>query len=154
MSTLFAHDGRGEAPWNEREADMPSDNPQPRKIRSGSVRRRLHDRGGVCRRRSRGRSAVISAALIATAPLWVLIGYPLERTWGHPANRGRLGFDVTRHPLAIALSAPMRFVSDRVRGRGGRPEPDTGPEPSGDRFPRRPKPSLPGDSVALSEPRG
>jgi hypothetical protein len=132
---------------------MASDNPQARKIRSGSVRREPHYRGGICRRR-RGRGTAIGAGLVAAAPLWLLIGYPLERVWGRPANRGRLGFDVTRHPLAIALSAPMRFVSDRVRGRGDRPEPDAGPEPSGDRFPRRPKPGLPGDSIALSEPRG
>ncbi|WP_042381589.1 hypothetical protein [Streptacidiphilus melanogenes] len=137
---------------------MASDDPQPRGARSGSGRRELHIRGGGHPagggRHRRGRRAVIGAALVATAPLWLLIGYPLERTWGRPTDRGSLGFDVTRHPLAIALSAPMRFVSDRVRGRGRRPGPDSGPDLSGDRFPRRPKPAPPGDSVSLSEPRG
>jgi hypothetical protein len=134
---------------------MASDNAQPRKTRSGSVHRTLRrpSRRLGCRRH-RGRRAAISAALLATAPLWLLIGHPLERTWGRPANRGRLAFEITRHPLAVALSAPMRFVSDRVRrSTGRRPEPDAGPDPSGDRVPRRPKPALPGDSIALSEPR-
>ncbi|WP_042372662.1 hypothetical protein [Streptacidiphilus neutrinimicus] len=138
---------------------MASDDPQPRGARSGSGRRELHIRGGTYpgggRRHRRGRRAVIGAALVATAPLWLLIGYPLERTWGRLDNHGRLGFDVTRHPVAVALSAPMRFVSKRVRGgRGRRPGPGSGPELSGDRFPRRPKPAPSGDSVALGEPRG
>ncbi|WP_042455398.1 hypothetical protein, partial [Streptacidiphilus jiangxiensis] len=95
---------------------MASDSAQPRRGRTGSV----HGR----RRR---RSTAIGAVLVATAPLWLFIGYPLERTWGRAGGRsGGLGFEVTRHPLAIALSAPMRFVSDRVRGRGARPGPDTG----------------------------
>ncbi|RAG82949.1 hypothetical protein DN069_24650 [Streptacidiphilus pinicola] len=70
------------------------------------------------------------------------------------SGRNHLGSGITRHPLAVALGAPLRFVSDRMRGRGDHPGPDTGPEPSGDRFPRRPKPTPPDDSVALSEPRG
>ncbi|WP_152648316.1 hypothetical protein [Streptacidiphilus anmyonensis] len=152
---------------------MASDNAQPRGSRSGSGRRELHIRGGIQgggrrdfgrgrgrgrgqgRGPGRGRRIVIGAGLVAAAPLWLLIGYPLERTWGRPTSRSRLGFDVTRHPVAIALTAPMRFVSDRVRGgRARRPGLDSGPDLSGDRFPRRPKPAPPGDSIALGEPRG
>ncbi|MEY9876669.1 hypothetical protein ABH931_006179 [Streptacidiphilus sp. MAP12-33] len=128
---------------------MASDSPQPRRSRSPQYR------AGVRRgpRPSRGRRTAIGAVLVATSPLWLLIGYPLERTWGRLDRHRPLGFEVTRHPLAIALSAPMRFVSDRLRGRGPRRGPDAGPEPSGDREPRRPRPTPPGDSVSLSEPR-
>ncbi len=63
-----------------------------------------------------------------------------------------------RH-VAIALGAPVRFVADHVRFRRsparGRPQrPDGwGPQPSGDREPRRPKPGPPTDAIALPIPR-
>lgn len=56
------------------------------------------------------------------------------------------------NPLWIALTAPSRWLLNRVGGyrhpgrRGGSPD-------AGVREPRRPKPSLPGAAVALAEPR-
>lgn len=52
-----------------------------------------------------------------------------------------------RNPVRIALTAPARWVLDRIkRGRGR-------PPAAGVREPRRPKPSLPAAAVALDEPR-
>jgi hypothetical protein len=47
--------------------------------------------------------------------------------------------------LAIALTAPLRWVRDRWR-----PRP---PADAGVREPRRPKPTLPAAAIALAEPR-
>ncbi|MEZ0066278.1 hypothetical protein ABIA32_002288 [Streptacidiphilus sp. MAP12-20] len=124
-----------------------------------SGKRQLHDiRSGIGRGGRRpGQTFAISLAMVAFAPLWLFVGYPLERTWGRTGNGSRFAFQVTRHPIAIALSAPMRFLADRAgrvgrfrRGDGG----ESGPPSAGDREPRRPKPTLPSDAIALGEPRG
>src|SRR5260221_7354871 len=54
------------------------------------------------------------------------------------------------NPLWIALTAPARWLGDRVSGFGRRGW--RGPPAAGVREPRRPKPGLPGGSVALAEP--
>jgi hypothetical protein len=147
---------------------MASGEQQPKRIltsgRAGKVDRRLQydggswdcastGRWGFRRGRRGGQWVAISVAMVAIAPVWIFVGYPLERSWGRPANRNRLAYQVTRHPVAIALSAPMRFLADRLR-RGGRAlGDDNGPPNAGDREPRRPKPTLPSDALALGEPR-
>ncbi|WP_037604554.1 hypothetical protein [Streptacidiphilus rugosus] len=122
--------------------------------RRGGVDRTLNygGRNGAVRRQ--GQSFAISLAIVAVAPLWLFVGYPLERTWGRGGGPGnQLAFRVTRHPLAIALSAPMRFVASRVvrprRTDNGEP----GPPNAGDREPRHPRPTLPSDTISLGEPR-
>src|SRR5258708_9068326 len=55
------------------------------------------------------------------------------------------------NPLWIALTAPARWLGDRVSGFGHWGW--RGPPAAGVREPRRPKPGLPGGSVALAEPR-
>jgi len=58
---------------------------------------------------------------------------------------------VVSNPLWIALTAPARWLLDRAGGLGHRGW--RGPPAAGVREPRRPKPGLPGGSVALAEPR-
>jgi hypothetical protein len=53
-----------------------------------------------------------------------------------------------RH-VRIALTAPLRWISDRRRARRWRPR----PEGAGVREPRRPRPTRPAAAVALAEPR-
>jgi hypothetical protein len=77
----------------------------------------------------------------------------------HGPGGGRAGFLarprfwllVVSNPLWIALTAPARWLLDRASGFGHRGWP--GPSAAGVREPRRPKPGLPGGSVALAEPR-
>jgi hypothetical protein len=52
-----------------------------------------------------------------------------------------------RYPVRTALTAPARWVSDRIKRRRARPP------TAGVREPRRPRPSLPALAVALDEPR-
>jgi hypothetical protein len=98
-------------------------------------------------------------------PLVLVAGEPLRRYalarrrrrwWVHPPTF--LEFLVTTAPW-IALTAPARFVTDRVarparwvqrHSRWFRRRP---PEAGGVREPRRPRPGQPGGSVALAEPR-
>jgi hypothetical protein len=54
------------------------------------------------------------------------------------------------NPLWIALTAPTRWLLGRAGGLGPRRQ---RPPDAGVREPRRPKPGLPGGSVALAEPR-
>jgi len=67
---------------------------------------------------------------------------------GHPVARRILA-----NPLWIALTAPARWLLDRIkpcagrRGRGG-----NGPPGAGVREPRRPLPDLPAGAMALPEP--
>lgn len=71
------------------------------------------------------------------------------------AGRDRV---VARHVLAnpvwIALTAPARWLLDRVRPRAGgrRGRGGNGPPGAGVREPRRPLPDLPAGAVALPEP--
>jgi hypothetical protein len=58
------------------------------------------------------------------------------------------------NPLWIALTAPARWLLDRVRPRAGgrRGRGGNGPPGSGVREPRRPLPDLPAAAMALPEP--
>lgn len=66
-----------------------------------------------------------------------------------------------RH-VVVALTAPVRFVADRVGSRrsgGGLGDGplggwEGGPPTAGDREPRNPKSGPPADAIALPEPRG
>jgi hypothetical protein len=66
-------------------------------------------------------------------------------------RRPRFWLLVVSNPLWIALTAPARWLLDRASGFGHRGW--RGPPAAGVREPRRPKPGLPGGSVALAEPR-
>ena len=61
---------------------------------------------------------------------------------------------VLANPLWIALTAPARWLLDRVRPRAGgrRGRGGNGPPGSGVREPRRPLPDLPAGAMALPEP--
>ncbi len=59
---------------------------------------------------------------------------------------------VLAHPLWIALTAPARWLLDRVRPRAGGRRGGNGPPGSGVREPRRPLPDLPAGAMALPEP--
>ena len=61
---------------------------------------------------------------------------------------------VLANPLWIALTAPARWVLDRVRLRAGgrRGRGGNGPPGAGVREPRRPLPDLPAGAMALPEP--
>lgn len=64
---------------------------------------------------------------------------------------GRLAHLFLANPIWIALTAPARWLFDRLRprarGRGG-----NGPPGAGVREPRRPLPDLPAGAMALPEP--
>ena len=121
-------------------------------------RRRLHPVRGL----------LVNLAVLVLLPLWPFIAYPLQRA-GSPRGRrtaARLEYGgvlegprqflwvVTHHSVVIALSAPMRYLADRLHrpGRGGGPR--RNPPFAGDREPRRPKSGPPSDAIALPEPRG
>lgn len=57
------------------------------------------------------------------------------------------------NPLYIALTAPARWLLDRVDGLGRGPWRGRRPPAAGVREPRRPKPGPPSGAVALAEPR-
>ena len=61
---------------------------------------------------------------------------------------------VLANPLWIALTAPARWLLDRVRPRAGgrRGRGGNGPPGAGVREPRRPLPDLPAGAMALPEP--
>jgi len=82
------------------------------------------------------------AAMISHGPAGgVQVFWPRPRFW----------LLVVRNPLWIALTAPARWLLDRASGFGHQGW--RGPPAAGVREPRRPKPGLPGGSVALAEPR-
>ncbi|MFC1420990.1 hypothetical protein [Streptacidiphilus cavernicola] len=117
--------------------------------------------------------------VVALLPLWPFVAYPLSlAVWGrrplHPRARtfaahpgqhsvpSRMLHSVVRHPVVVALGAPMRFVASRPpfqsrnagrRGADGRGWGE-GPPPAGDREPRRPRSGPPTDAIALAEPHG
>ncbi|TDT98776.1 hypothetical protein EDD99_7007 [Streptomyces sp. 846.5] len=107
-------------------------------------RRRLHPVRGL----------LVNLAVLVLLPLWPFIAYPLQRA-GSPRGRRQFLWVVTHHSVVIALSAPMRYLADRLHrlgGRGGGPR--RNPPFAGDREPRRPKSGPPSDAIALPEPRG
>ena len=122
-------------------------------------RRRLHPVRGL----------LVNLAVLVLLPLWPFIAYPLQRA-GAPRGRrtvARLEYGgalegprqflwvVTHHSVVIALSAPMRYLADRLHRLGGRSGgPRRNPPFAGDREPRRPKSGPPSDAIALPEPRG
>ncbi len=74
--------------------------------------------------------------------------FPVAFT-GHPVARRILA-----NPLWIALTAPARWLLDRIRPRAGsrRGRGGNGPPGAGVREPRRPLPDLPAGAMALPEP--
>ena len=127
------------------------------------------------------RSAAVWLLTAALSPLVVVVaGEPLRRyvlarqvslsLWRRvPGIRGRrragrrpgkvlvawrrrtFAMTLVSNPLWIALTAPARWLLDRTGGPGRRPW--HRPPDAGVREPRRPRPTLPGGSVALAEPR-
>jgi len=78
---------------------------------------------------------------------------------GHTAHAAvtwnrRVAWRILANPLWIALTAPMRWLLDRVRPRAGgrRGRGGNGPPGAGVREPRRPLPDLPAEAMALPEP--
>src|SRR5215472_14311518 len=67
----------------------------------------------------------------------------------------KLARRVLANPLWIALTAPARWLLDRLRPRAGgrRGRGGNGPPGAGLREPRRPLPDLPAGAMALPEPR-
>lgn len=59
---------------------------------------------------------------------------------------------VLANPLWIALTAPTRWLLDRLRPRAGGRRGGNGPPGAGVREPRRPLPDLPAGAMALPEP--
>jgi hypothetical protein len=98
--------------------------------------------------------SAITLAVIATAPVTLVVGEPLRR---YCLRRHRLA-RVISHPVLIAVTAPERWAIDQVRSfrtgdRGfGRRRGNSPPE-AGVREPRRPKPSAPAGAIALAEPK-
>jgi hypothetical protein len=69
-------------------------------------------------------------------------------------RRGRVVREFVTNPLWIALTAPARWLTDRLRPlAGGRRRRGNGPPGAGVREPRRPLPDLPAGAMALPEPR-
>jgi hypothetical protein len=101
------------------------------------------DRIAVRRRGLRGRGRVVYR-----------YAGPGPADYGVATRDGRVARRVLANPLWIALTAPARWLLDRVRpwaggrrGRGG-----NGPPGAGVREPRRPLPDLPAGAMALPEP--
>jgi hypothetical protein len=113
----------------------------------------------------------VTLAVIALAPVIVLVGEPLRRHYlrrlSRPPRRG-LARVVIANPVLIALTAPSRWAIDQVGGlrsggsgrrgfgRFGRRRSQDGgdwPPLAGVREPRRPKPNAPAGAIALAEPR-
>lgn len=73
----------------------------------------------------------------------------------HGRRFGALAEPFLANPLWIAMTAPARWLIDRVRplaGRGRRGN-GNGPPPAGVREPRTPRPDQPAGAIALPEPR-
>jgi hypothetical protein len=64
----------------------------------------------------------------------------------------RVAGRVLANPLWIALTAPARWLLDRVRPRAGGRRGGNGPPGAGVREPRRPLPDLPAGAMALPGP--
>jgi hypothetical protein len=119
----------------------------------------------------------ITLTMIAGAPVIVLVGEPLRRSYlrrlsrpplrsGSPGVLSRVGLApaVFANPVLIALTAPSRWAIDQVgslrsgnsggRGSGRRGGQSGGNwPPAGVHEPRRPRPSAPAGAIALAEPK-
>jgi hypothetical protein len=73
-------------------------------------------------------------------------------TYAVAGRRYRMAWRVLANPVWIALTAPGRWVLDRLRPRAGRGRGGNGPPGAGVREPRRPLPDLPAGAMALPEP--
>jgi len=102
---------------------------------------------------------VVSVLVVALAPAVLLAGelvnrhylrqvFPRYRFW-------RVAPVLLSNPVWIALTAPGRWILDRLRPRAGgrRGRGGNGPPGAGVREPRRPLPDLPAGAMALPEPR-
>jgi hypothetical protein len=87
----------------------------------------------------RGRAVVLDAG-----PGWV--------TYTAAGRSHRVVWRVLANPVWIALTAPARWVLDRLRPRAGHGRGGNGPPGAGVREPRRPLPDLPAGAMALPEP--
>lgn len=120
-------------------------------------------RNRVRRRRVAARALAFGAVTLAgivLAPVILLVGEPVRRHYLRRLRLARsarvrgLARALITNPVMIALTAPGRWVIDRLRRR--RPAASGGPDwpPSaGVREPRRPRPNVPVGAVALAEPR-
>ena len=102
--------------------------------------------------------SVVSVLVIVLAPAVLLAGEPVNRYYLSPlrcGRRRRMVRVLLRNPAWIALTAPGRWVLDRLRPRAGsrRGRGGNGPPGAGVREPRRPLPDLPAGAMALPEPR-
>jgi hypothetical protein len=103
---------------------------------------------------------VVTVLVIALAPVVLLAGELVNRHYRRPAVFPRRRFGLVarvllRNPVWIALTAPQRWILDRLRPRAGsrRGRGGNGPPGAGVREPRRPLPDLPAGAMALPEPR-
>jgi len=103
---------------------------------------------------------VVTVLVIALAPVVLLAGELVNRHYRRPAVFPRRRFGLVarvllRNPVWIALTAPQRWLLDRLRPRAGsrRGRGGNGPPGAGVREPRRPLPDLPAGAMALPEPR-
>ena len=102
---------------------------------------------------------VATVLVIALAPVVLLAGELVNRHFFRPVlPRRRFGLVarvLLRNPVWIALTAPQRWLLDRLRPRAGgrRGRGGNGPPGAGVREPRRPLPDLPAGAMALPEPR-
>jgi len=102
---------------------------------------------------------VVTALVIALAPAVLLAGELVNRHYRRPVfprrRSGLVAWVLLRNPVWIALTAPQRWLLDRLRPRAGgrRGSGGNGPPGAGVREPRRPLPDLPAGAMALPEPR-
>ena len=94
---------------------------------------------------------IISLVVLVLSPVVVIAGEFVNRHY----LRGRLAHPFVANPVWIALTAPARWLLDRIRpraGHGRRRGNGNGPPPAGVREPRRPRPDQPAGAMALPEP--
>ena len=79
---------------------------------------------------------------------------PGRAAYAAAARDHKLARWILANPLWIALTAPARWLLDRIRPRAGgrRRRGGNGPPEAGVREPRRPLPDLPAGAMALPEP--
>ena len=104
----------------------------------------------------------VTVAMIALAPVIVLVGEPLRtfylRRLSRPRSRSAsaraLARAVIANPVLIALTAPGRWAIGQVGGmRSGGSGDGDWPPPAGVREPRQPRPNAPAGAIALAEPK-
>jgi hypothetical protein len=110
---------------------------RPRRILPGRAARRL-------RRHPANRPAVFLRHLGRP-------GIPISDVYlGH--KTGPLALRFITNPVWIVLTAPARWIADRLRLRTGHGRGRGGPPSAGVREPRRPRPDQPAGAMALREP--